>query len=266
MKKIIQIIGLSLVLISSNLFAKTISDKSLTQVMELSGLNEQIAQYPNMALMGMEQERLTNNSIPNDKFLKMKTLMLDAYNTDEMLAIIKKEIQKTTSQKDADVLISWYKSPLGKKITDAEKKASTPNAYSNMLKEAPTLLQDKKRVYFARLIDRSINATKMTIQIQKKTSIAVFIAISRIIHPEEKVDVEKYKIIIAAQDEQIEVAIEQMMILSFVYSYKNISIDNLEKYIVFLQKDDVSKFNNSVVNGIVKALDNASKKMTRKLN
>ena len=266
MKKFIQIIGITLLLISTNLLAKTINDKSLNEIMDLSGINDQIAQYPSMAVMGMDQARAENKTIPQEKFDKMKAVMYDAFKADEMLKIIKKEIKQTTTQKDADVLLTWYKSSLGKKITQAEKDATTPTAYMSMLKEAPVLLKNKKRVYFARMIDRSINATQMTIQIQKNTSVAVFTAMSKIMKPNEKVDVEKFKIIMAAQDKQMEAGIEQMMILSFVYSYKSISIENLEKYVVFLQKEDVKKFNKSVVNGIVKALNNSSKKMTKKLN
>jgi len=85
-------------------------------------------------------------------------------------------------------------------------------------------------------------------------------------YPEEKIDIDRFKIIMTAQDKQIEAGIEQMIILSFVYSYKDISLENLEKYVLFLQKDDVKRFNKSIVNGIVKALNNASNKMTKKLN
>ena len=266
MKKIIQIIGLSLLIISTNVFAKTISDKSLTQIMVLSGLNAQITEYPEMIVAGMEQARASGDKVDEDKFKQIKSVMLDAYKADEMLSIIKKEIKATTSQKDAEVLIKWYKSPLGMKITQAEKDSTNTSAYANMLKEAPVLLQNKKRVYFARMIDRSINATSMTIQIQKNSSVAVYIAISKIMHPEEKIDIDRFKIIMTAQDKQIEAGIEQMIILSFVYSYKDISLENLEKYVLFLQKDDVKRFNKSIVNGIVKALNNASNKMTKKLN
>lgn len=266
MKKILQILSLILIFISTNTLAKNITNKSLDEIMNISGLNEQISQYPDMAIMGMDQAKAENNNIEEDKFSKIKELILTSYNPQEMLSIIKKEIKLSTSQEDADVLIAWYKSPLGLKITQAEKDSTTTDAYKEMLKLAPTLIKDTKRVHFARLVDRQIQATQMAIQIQKNTSIAVFSAMSKIMNPEEQVDIEGFKIIMAAQDKQIQASIQQMMILSFVYSYKDIDIDSLEKYVIFLQKDNVNKFNQSVVKGILKAFDNASKEMSKKLN
>jgi len=266
LNKTLKLILLISLLLSTNALAKTINDKSLTQIMELSGLNEQIAQYPLMIVAGMEQAKSQGSPVDENKFSKVKSLLLDSYNANIMLRIIKDEIKKNTSQKDADVLLKWYKSKLGMEITQAEKDSTNTSAYESMIQEAPVLLQNKKRVYFARMVDRSIDATQMTIQIQKNSSVAIFTAISKIMEPEKDIDVEKFKIMMAAQDKQIEVNIEQMTILSFVYSYKNISIQNLETYVVFLQKEDVRRFNKSIVNGIVKALNNASDKMTKKLN
>jgi hypothetical protein len=266
MKNIFKSISVLLLILSTSLFSQTIKQTSLNQIMQLSGLNKQVSQYPALAVLGIEQAQAQGSSLKDEDYSKMKQVMLDSFKPKDMLSTVSKEIQKTTTQESADEILIWYKSDLGRKITKAEEKASTPSAYEQMIKQASKLLTNKKRVYLARMIERSLNATEMTIQIQNNTSIAVYSAMSKIMAPEKKVDIEAFKIIMSAQEKQMRANIEQFVILSFVYSYKDMSVQEIEEYVVFLKKPHTKKFNKSVVDGLVKALSQATLKMAKNLN
>ena len=84
-------------------------------------------------------------------------------------------------------------------------------------------------------------------------------------NPEQPVHIEAFKSRILAQEQQLKANIEQLVIVSYVYSYKDIDIDSLEKYVEFNERPNTRHFNDSVIKGMKYALNESNDKMATSL-
>jgi len=268
MKKIICISTLVMVmLLACNVWAEKITDSSLDKLMSLSGINKQFSKnsVSDMVLMGIESAKKDVEGISDIEFADMKIGIGNAFSAEDLLKRIRDEIKKNVSESETKNLFIWYESDLGKKITKAEEKASTAEAFKEMCNNAETLLKEKKRVELAQKMDESLNISDTMVQLQIKTAAAVFIAISIAMEPDKKVNLKAFKENLKIRKPQMIKKTKEMSILSLVYSYRNISIDSLKKYIEFVENPKTKNFNDAAMSGIKKALNHSIKKMAKSL-
>jgi len=266
MKKFLKDSSLLIMLfVTSIVWAGDITDPSLEKLLALSGLNKQIAELPGLVLAGMEQARRQGFSISDAEFGEMQEPIKGAFRPSEILSTIGIEIKNNISESEAIDLLAWYESDLGRMITKAEENASTPAAYQEMIREAQTLLADEKRVNIAKHVDRLMNSTDMAMQVQEKTGIAVFSAVFTVMNPGQPINIEAFKDQMSAQEHQLRKNIEQLVILSLVYSYKDIDDAYIEKYIKFLERTNTKKFNESIINSMMNALNQSIDTMAKSL-
>ena len=145
MNKIIQSGTLLLTLLISNItWAGSLNDNSLSQLMALSGLNKQAAQIPGLIKVGVAQARQQGAAIPDAEFAEVQKSIGSAFSTSEFLSTLGDEIKNNVSEEDAKDLFTWYKSSLGRRITQAEENASTPAAYQKMIQEDLWRIEKKR--------------------------------------------------------------------------------------------------------------------------
>lgn len=266
MKKTIQSGMVLITLLMTNVvWSGTLSDNSLKQLMVLSGINKQVGEFPGMVRAGVAQARKQGAPIPEKEFAEVSKIIEGAFNPSAILKGIGREIKKNVSEADAQDLMAWYKSDLGRRITKTEEKAATPAAYEQMTKQAKSLLADKKRLKLAKQLESLLKATEMTMQLQENTGIAVFTAISSILNPGKAVNLKPYKYQLAQQKPQMRASVEQLVLLSFVFSYKDIDIPSVKKYINFNKRPATKRFNESGIKGMTSALNQSIDKMATSL-
>ncbi|PCJ19529.1 MAG: hypothetical protein COB02_07225 [Candidatus Cloacimonadota bacterium] len=260
---------LSLLLISpllvSTLFSQTISDKSFQKLMKLSGINKQVAQYPDLVISGMQQARAQGSPISNSQFSEMVEPVKSSFEVTKFLYIIGAEIKQSVSEENAQKLFVWYESKLGKLITKLEEKASTPQAYQDMIQNARSLFSDQERLNIAKSLDNSIGASEMSYQIQKNTATAVFSATALAVDPNPKIAIERFKSQLSTQEIRMRTNGTQMVLLSLIYSYQDVEISKLQKYVDFVDHSDTKAFNIAVVTGMKKAFLQSINTMSAKL-
>ena len=250
---------------TSAVFAADITKSSLDQLMSLSGLNKQISAYPEMVKAGMNEAKRRGAQIPNDEFNAMQVAVENSFEPALMLAVISASIKKDISESDAKELLSWYKSDLGRVITKAEEDATTPTGYQNMISQAQSLFAEKERLNYALKMESLFNATDMAVKIQNKTNLAVYSAMTKSTNPYKPIEIAEFKKQMAAQEVQMRANMKQLIILSFIYSYKDLDFASIEKYISFLEKDKTKKFNQSTMDGIESALVESADKLATSL-
>jgi hypothetical protein len=108
-------------------------------------------------------------------------------------------------------------------------------------------------------LDKLIGATDMQSDMMTNMRLTLYMAING------PVNLKEVKRKIYSQKSELKKKIYQMSILSFVYTYRNLSIATIEKYINFLQTDSAQNFNDAVKTGISDALNNAVNSMAKKL-
>lgn len=267
MKKVIQGASLLIVIFIPGIVgAGEIAEDSFDKLMALSGLNKQMAEFPGVVRAGLEQAKRPGAPIADAEFGEVQRSIEDAFQPSGILSVIDMEIKNNISESEVKDLLTWYESDLGRKITKAEENASTPAAYQEMIEEAQSLLTDEKRVKLAGKIESLVNVTDMTMRLQENAGVAVFTAISTVMDPDRSVNnIEAFKAQMSAQEQQMRANIEEFVILSFVYSYKDIDMASIEKYVKFLERPNTRKFNDSVIKGMNYALNQSIGKMAESL-
>lgn len=264
-KKMWNLLLFIITFVSNTVFAGDITKSSLDQLMSLSGLNKQITEYPKMVNAGMNEARQMGAKIPKDEFDAMQVAVQSSFKPSAMLAVISAKIKKDISEPDAKELLTWYKSDIGRVITKAEEDATTPTGYQNMISQAQSLFADKERLNYALKIESLFNATDMAMKIQNRTSLAVYSAITQSTNPYKPIEIAEFKKQMAAQEEKMRANMKQFIVLSFIYSYKDLDFASIEKYITFLEKDKTKKFNQSTMYGIESALMDSVDKLAASL-
>lgn len=231
----------------------------------MSGLTKQVNEFPGLIKTGMIQARQQGAAIPEDLFNEMLKSVDTSILPKEILEKISSSLKKSIREDEINRLLVWYESDLGRKITLAEEKASTPESYQLMISEAKTLLADSKRVEFAKRLDKLIGATEITMNLQKISGIAVYSAIMKAVSPDQPINIDEYKSQMLSIEPKMRANTEQLVIISFVYSYKTFDDKSLEKYESFLNEPTTVKFNNAVVESFNKGLETSISKWADKI-
>ena len=243
-----------------------LTNETLDKLIVLSGIDKQVSQYPAGINAGIEQANEQAQKKLSDVELKeMKKAVSDAFQASAILNTLRVNIKQNISEADAKEVLKWYESDLGKKITKVEEEASTPAAYKEMQKEAKTLAADKERVAFAVKIDDLLHISDMMVELLENTQIAVIVAISKTQYPDRDVNVNTLKTQFAPYKQQVKAKYRQIGILSMVYTYKTISIKDLNKYLRFLERQNTMKFNKSIILGFKEAFNESIEKMANSL-
>ena len=255
-----KLLSVAIIFFVSSLSYADVSDESINKLLDLSGLTIQVDQFPDLIKAGMEQAKQQGTPIPDAEYSSMVNSADESIVPSEIIEGIRVSLKQSINEKEAQKLLAWYESDLGKEITHAEESASTPEAYHQMMQSAPSLLANPERVEFANRLDVLLGATDMTMGIQEHTGIAVYSAIMTAMQPGTPLNVEPFKAQMDAASVQTRAAVKQMVTISLVYSYKNIRTNNLRKYETFLNDSTTMKFNKTIMGSMNRELESSISK------
>lgn len=250
----------------SSLSYAEVSDRSLDRILDLSGLKTQMEQFPEMIKAGMEQSKQQGTPLADTQYNSMLMAVDESVLPSEIIEEIRSSLKKSITEEDAQQLLRWYESDLGREITRAEVDSSTPEAYQQMMESAQSLLENTERVEFANRLDALLGATDMAVNLQEYTGIAVYSAIMTAMQPNKPLDLEPVKAQMKASISQARTAIKQLVTLTFVFSYINIETNKLNKYENFLNNSTTKKFNNVVIESMNRAFEGTISKLANSLS
>ncbi|WP_445354092.1 DUF2059 domain-containing protein [Microbulbifer sp. EKSA008] len=219
----------------------------MDKLLLVSGFTKQVEGFPELVKSGFAEGVQQGAPISQDKLQKI----LESADNTILPSIIMDEVRSSLStsltDKDVGVLLAWYESDIGKKITKAEEEGSSEEAFQN-------LMADTKRVEMATRIDQLVGATDMAMEMQISTGIAVYSAVTAVMAPGQEINLDAYKAQMEAMKPQMRQNVEQFVTLSFVQTYQGFDDTSLAKYEEFLSQPEAKKFNSSSMAGLNKAL------------
>jgi hypothetical protein len=202
-KTLLKVLVVAVALIPMQVSAAELTRDSLDKLMVLSGITKQIAEIPGMVWTGFNQARKQGSLVGDAEAEEVKSTILKAFQSAYIVGAIGAEIKKSVTETDAEEMLGWYESDLGRKITKAEEQASTPAGYEEMLRNARSLLADQQRVGYAREIDSLTNVTEMMMQLQEHTGVAVFTALGKPRNPDFPAQLAIFRAQLASQEPQM---------------------------------------------------------------
>lgn len=247
---------LACILSVSSLCHADVSDTSMNKLLDLSGITKQVNQAPSYIKLGIDQfNAQSSGTMPASDYAEITSSFEKVFVPSEMLKEVRAALQKSINEKEAKKLLVWYESKLGKEITKAEEDASSAESYQDMQALAASLLADKNRVDFANRLDLLVGGTDSTFEHQKRSIITAYSINMAVNQPDTPIDLQNINANIESQKDIMRAMIKEAVIISFLYSYRNISLDKLNKYENFLKKDTTLKFNNAVRDALIQVLE-----------
>ncbi len=231
--------------------------RNANRLLELSGITKQIGEFPGLIKTGMEESRKQGAPIPDSLFQAMLMSVDDSTDINRMVKGVAKELQDNLSEEEIQYLFSWYESELGKKITMLEEKSSTTTAYKEMVQMGDSLLADSDRVNFARKLDDLVGATDFSMKLQENTQTAVLSSVFKALNPHKPFDLKALKSQMSKHRAEIRASIKKIVIISFIYTYKDLNEEEIDQYTNFLESAASKNFNNSTIRGIGKEMNKA---------
>lgn len=263
-KQVCSFLVLVFLFVSSPLMASENSE-AIDELMDKSGLTEQVASIPQSMKQGMSMAQDQSQAIPEPVFQAMLRSADGAFVAEDILQSLREALTVSLTPAQVDELLEWYNSPLGVEITEAEKAASDGSAQEQMMGQAKKLLGDQQRVKFASRLDKLFGATDMVMDLQQYTSMAVFSAIVMAQQPDAAVDLSAFSEQITQQVEATRPMVEQGILLSLLYSYQGIEMDKLNAYEDFLQEPGTRQFNGVVMDSLNRSLEQGIEEFARNL-
>jgi hypothetical protein len=232
-------------------------EKSIGTLLEVAGISQQVAQFPALFKGSVEQNAQQGMVISLAQHQAILNSIDSSVLPAEILTGISRAVKTAISQDEAEALMTWYQSPLGKKIAKAEESAQSDQAYQQMVAQKKSLLGNAERVAFAQRFNALLGAAVMTDKIQQNMQLAVNATILQALVPDRSPDIATLKTQLQDADSKINPALEQMVVVSFVYSYQALSNEELIKYESFLSNPTTIKFNKIIMSGINSGLEDA---------
>ncbi|EPJ48977.1 MAG: hypothetical protein OFPI_26760 [Osedax symbiont Rs2] len=227
-----------------------IDRQTLNKILISSGITAQLNQFPELIKQGLNAAAKPNQQIPAPMIKMMASTVDDSILASEILDGVALAIKHSLSQEQAQQVLHWYESELGSKITLAELNASSNSTFRQIIKQSKNLLLNTKLVNFAKRIDTLYAVTDTTMDMQNISGAGIYMVVMTALHPSGRASISQYNTYLNASKKQLRAAIEQVIILSFVYSYKDLSEQQLSEYEVFLTNEATIKFHRAVVSSI----------------
>ena len=254
-----------LLLLSSVSFAQ-LSDATVDKLLTLTGLTTQVEQFPSLIKAGIDDAALQDDSVTDVQIQLMTNSIQDTIIPAEILAGMRTAIQASLVQSEADQLLAWYVTELGREITTVEEKASTVEAYQDMMSMSAQLLDNKDRVAIAHRYDELLGVTEMMDDLQESLGVAVYTAMMTQLAPDEPLDLEPLYASIAANKAETQEMTAQLVTVSLVYTYLDLPLSKLEKYESFLADSVTKKFNKIVISSMWDGLGTSASKWASALS
>lgn len=250
-------------------WAGDLSDASLRKLLDLSGVNQQVAMIPEMikggARQAQEEAESSGKAAPLSKqdYKELQDIFGEAFQPGTLLQAVAAAVSRNVSEADAKQVLAWLESDVGRKITQAEVDATNDEARGNMMNDAGALMADKERVELARKLDQLQHTTDDAITIEAQMATVMYVSVSKRLRPDQAVDEKAFRKQVMAGIDRANV--EQATLTSFVYTYRNIDIPSLKKYIAFLEQPAARRFNDSLSTGLMEGMNKCTENAAEKV-
>lgn len=250
MNVIYRLFVVGLCCLFSSFVAAGLPNKTVEKLLSHSGVTQQLEQLPDMVQGGLMQAKQQGSPIAEEDFHAFVDVSRKHFSSGSLNQKLRQVLKKSLKKKEAKKILAWYDSDLGKRITAEELNASSMEAYQAMMQSPQKWLGDEARSAFTTRLDKILGVTDMSLAVQNSVGMSVFSAFSLAAEPEKPVNLDQIRAHFDSQSVQMRMAAEQMTLISGSYAYRNIPLEDLSQYEVFLNTEHAMKFNKLLVSNI----------------
>lgn len=270
MKSKILILGL---LLSSLVFPSVVFAQDAGQTIDLffekSGISHSAMTLAGQISAGLDQQRQTRRCPRSLTPAQTEPIVQSVFAGESVISDLKDHFIQNYNETHIQHLLEWYNTDFGSKVTALENEATTPTMQQDIIKYVSTLQStppSDERLALLDEIDQTLNLSKFASEI----NLASFDAMTEVIvanaKPEERSQMETQ---LPAIRSQVERGLAQNMpdqiILTLLYTYRNLSDDELRQYTDFLSSPESQWFNKEYTTKFPNILKDRTQEMTKQL-
>ena len=238
-------------------------DNKETLIQELygkSGMEKQIEQLPMLLQVGFDQAVAADDRlkiIPRSVIGEIRTSIQTVFAPENIKKTILSECREKLSHDDLKRVLGWLDSPIGRKFTQLEEYASTPEKYNEMQQFASQLQKtppEPERLKFLQQLDSAVKATENNVEVAMNTQIAIAIAIASSLPKEQQPTYDNLVAAIEQTRPQVQDAMRIQTLVYALYTYGSVTDAEIGQYVEFASSPAGKNYHNAAISGLKKAL------------
>lgn len=217
-------------------------DQHASLVQELyvkSGMEKQLEQLPLVIQAAIDeavQKDENLNKLPNNVSSAIKGQAGQAFAVNSTKGVLIQELGPGLTDRELKEILAWLDSPNGKKCTQLEEAASTPEAYAEMQQYGAQIRKSPpsaERLQALGKLDAAAKITQSSVQAAIGLQTAVTLALNATLPLEKQMSPEDISREMDKIKPAIESAARSQTLIQLVYTYRSLTLDEIDEYIQF---------------------------------
>jgi hypothetical protein len=221
-------------------------------VLEDSPIDDIVAQYPAMMSEGVRQGLNQSGQVDPVVVTTVTAVVRNAFRASDMRSALVTDLSSAMTDDQLKTVGRWYETPLARKVSKAEVMASRPESWQQIQQGARDLqarFKGSERAELFSRYDRASRATESAVDTTVAVQLGLATAISAF-QGSNGPGFDKLKQMIEGQREQMRAIVAQQVYDMYLYTYQDLSVDELKGYIGFLETNDGATFTRVVTASI----------------
>lgn len=253
----VSLVALWSVWVSTNAFANVGEVPELDLVREVyikSGLSKQVP-----ALQGQVRESMDvyGAQLPPDVMATFKQKLNGIFDPKLLEQRIMQNIAASVDKKTLLVVLKWFDSPLGQKVTMLEELSSTPEETRNFM---AFIEANQNAVFPENRLSLSRKLQEATASIDMLTDLGIYVGVSVLdtlneLNPETpSLSKEQLRNYIESQRAQFREIAERQVTLSSIYVYRTLTDEEFSRYVEVMETPASRSFNQAIINALKRSI------------
>ncbi len=213
-------------------------------IVEISGFLNTLNSLPEQIKAQITQRQMTAKDPEIIQFVA-ETLVA-SFDPERSYKIVVDHMTQKLNRNTIESLLSWYESPLGKKIATEEQRFNAPGEQANLLRyiaDLKTSPPPRERVLLIQEFEASAKITELIMQMTVSITRGMLHSLMKLAPPDEtQPNPEEIEDMIQRQIFLMEDVFREQMLLSSLYVYRNISDEDMAEYITFVESPASRQF------------------------
>lgn len=206
-------------------------------VLEASPVDDIVAQYPAMMSEGVRRGLSQSGMTDPMVVTTVAAVVRNAFRAADMQSGLIADLSSSMTDTQLEAVRDWYRTPLAGKISQAEVEASGPGTWQKIESGASDFqarFKGSERAALFSRYDRAARATESAVDTTVAVQLGLATAISAFQGSGES-GFEELKQRIESQRQQTRAMVAQQVYDIYLYTYRDLSVEELKDYIGFLE-------------------------------
>jgi len=215
------------------------AEDALETLFKLSGTTKLVGEIPGLVSMGMQMAQQEKPIDPKE-LAELQKVAEEKYAADRFMKILREHIEKKLDQEKVNKLVSWYKGELAQRVIKAEEESAKPDKILEMQAYVTTLAQKplpEPRLALLKRLDAAIRGSAINENMLLKVRMAMVRAMNAIQPEAKRQNEEQLKAVEERLVGEVQQVVEQQLIGSWAYSYRDITDKDFETYVAFYETE-----------------------------